>query len=100
MLEKAFDSVVEGMAQLDTNRRVRLLEEIGRLHGMTITLFAILEGEGEGSKYPKEIVDGYMSAFNKDLQRSIAMTCAANGLELAPDPNKEVRDEILGEGNH
>ena len=107
MLDKAFEQVVAGMEQMDSEDRITLLESIGRLHGMSLTLFTLLEAVDHkdheahecGLKYPKDIVEGYFSAFRKDVDASIEMTCVANGFEYAPDPNKEVRDEILAESD-
>ena len=104
MLSESMESVVEGMEQLDSNGRVRLMEEIGKLHGMTLTLFTLLHSQAHKDhdcelRFPKDIVDGYLEAWHKDVYTSIEITCAANGIDFEPDPNKEVRDEILRESS-
>ena len=107
MLDKAFEQVVAGMEQMDTDDRITLLEGVGKLHGMTLTLFTLLEAVDHkdhedhecGLKYPKDIIDGYIDSFTKDVESSMEMTCAVNDIAYATDPNKEVRDEILSEAH-
>ena len=101
-MDKALKAMVEGMEMLDSELRIKLLEEIGRLHGISLTLFALLESQEHTGhaddcpvKYPKFVVDGYMEAFSKDVYSSIQLTCEVNGIEYTADPNKKVRDEIL-----
>ena len=94
------EAMIKGMEMLDSDDRVKLLEDIGRLHGVSLTLFTLLEATDHADhkcelSFPKAIIDGYMEAFHKDVYSSVEMTCIANGIDYAPDPNKEVRDEIL-----
>lgn len=103
-LDTAFTDLVGSMNELDSKERIELLEAVGRLHGMSLTLFALLETVDHKDhdcklKYPKTIVEGYLDAFGKDVASSMEMTSIANGLEYAPDPNKKVRDEILKEAD-
>ena len=102
-LDGALEAMIEGMEILPSDKRLLLLEEIGRLHGMGLTLLALLTSQDHKDhedcnlKYPKEVIDGYLDAWNKDVYHSIQLTCEANGIDYVPDPNKELRDEILAE---
>jgi len=103
-LDSAVEAMVEGMELMPPELRIKLLEEIGRLHGMSLTLFALLESQEHKEhecrlSFPKQLVDDYLEAWHKDVYSSMEMSCAANGLAYAPDPNKELRDEILAESD-
>jgi hypothetical protein len=96
---EALEVLIDGMTELDTKRRVMLLEKIGRLHGMAVTMFSIMETYDGCHNSPKDIVSGYLEAFGKDVTTSVELTCDANGMEYDRDPNKTVREEILNEEN-
>ena len=100
MTDRAMEAMIAGMESLNSEGRLKLLENIGELHGMSLTLFALLEAKEHEDhdcklSYPKTTIDGYLEVFLKDVYGSIELTCDANSIVYAPDPNKKVRDEIL-----
>ena len=87
----------------DSATRIALLQIVSELHLASLVTFLAVESAEHQKhsdcdlKYPSKGADAYLKEFRKDLESSLQTTCILNGLEYCPDPNKELRDEILNE---
>jgi hypothetical protein len=107
MPDKLLDEIVGDMVDADAKTRIKILESMSELHlvsfvtwlGTNIMVDHVDHADDCPYKNPKELVDKYVECFAKDLEASVEATCLANGVQYVPDPNKEVRDEILAQGD-
>lgn len=106
MLSSVTEAIATKMVELDDEDRMKMLEGVDQMHVVAFVTWLGLElGDHDDCpeqcpfQNPKEVVEGYVEQFSKSLHKSIEMTCEANDIPYAPDPNKEVRDEILSQGN-
>ena len=95
------------MAEAPAEKRLDLLHGIDNLHVMLFVSWIVMEAhdhkdhgkECEFAEGMKGIAETYLETFTASVMGSIEATCAVNGMVFAPDPNKELRDEILREGS-
>jgi len=101
------DSLISDMvSKKDDMARRKMLEAVSEMHLITFVAWLGLElndHDGHPEECPfqnvEKVVDSYIEAIGKDIRTSMMATCAANGVEYVPDPNKEVRDAILAESD-
>jgi hypothetical protein len=106
VIDELNEALIDAMVQGSEKARLKLLQTVDNAHVMLFVTWAMTErvdheGHGEDCSFHnmKDLTEGYLEQFTMSITKSIQATCEANGISYMPDPNKEVRDEILAEGN-
>lgn len=96
-IEEDFNELREVLLRamiMDDSSHGFYLQLASRVFVSTATVACSLHIPDEGMSV-KEFTEGFMGAITKDVLSSVAMSCKANGWEFHPDPNKELRDELI-----
>jgi hypothetical protein len=104
--EMLMDAITVRMVKMNDEERMTMLQAVDNTHVAAFVTWITLEqvdhencGENCAFKNMEHVTESYINQFASALRKSVSATCEANGMEYAPDPNKEVRDEILAESN-
>ena len=96
---EAMEEVEEAITRalmIDLDNQVHYIKAVTSLYIKCVTVVCSLQ-KPEPDMSVKEFTEGFTEAVRKDIISSVAMTCKVNGWEFHPDPNKDLRDEILNE---